>query len=162
MGLEVQRDEVFQRREHRAQLVGRACIGLLVLAAALGLFGTGPLSWDEARSEDGDLTLAYERFARRGAPLELTVTLDPVLAEDGYWELAVERAYLEGMDVRGITPEPSEHIIQGGDVLLRWPSAGGSAPLVVTFSLEGDTLGSLAGALQSRGRSLSFSHFLYP
>jgi hypothetical protein len=61
--MEIETDLEFQRRVWRVPRVGWLIIGAAVVAALLGLFGTGPLS--RASTDGGGLTVEYDRFARR-------------------------------------------------------------------------------------------------
>ena len=77
--LALDQDLDFQRRSWRLQRLGWSAMGVTVLAALLGLFGTGPLSSATVSSQDEALTLQYNRFWRVQSPmtLRLSVTPDP-------------------------------------------------------------------------------------
>jgi hypothetical protein len=68
-------DEAFDRGALVVQRIGWAGMALVLAAALLGLFGSGPLSWRSAWSDEGTLLLRYERFARANANQELLAQL---------------------------------------------------------------------------------------
>jgi hypothetical protein len=63
--LQIDEDLAFQRREWKIQRVGWGAMALVIIAALLGVFGTGPLS--NATLEREGLRLEYERFCRFAA-----------------------------------------------------------------------------------------------
>ncbi len=51
--LDVEEDMAFQRRNWRAERIGWAAMVAIVIAAVLGLFASGPLSWATAQTPTG-------------------------------------------------------------------------------------------------------------
>lgn len=70
-GLEIERDDRFVARERVVHRVAVAVMLLAVVAGALGVFGAGPLT--SATVHGDDFTVTFDRFARNGAPLQVTV-----------------------------------------------------------------------------------------
>jgi hypothetical protein len=101
--LEIQEDLPFQRREWLAERMAWAVMGLLIAAAILGLFGTGPLSRMTAGDWAGPLWLEYERFARLLAPAVLRVHLGPAAARDRTVSLWIDRRYMENVELQQVT-----------------------------------------------------------
>ena len=62
--LQIDEDMEFQRRSWIVQRIGWAIFALVILLAALGLFGDGILSDTKAGQEEGALWLEYPRFER--------------------------------------------------------------------------------------------------
>jgi len=62
--LQINEDMEFQRRSWIVQRVGWLVFALVILLAALGLFGDGILSDAKAGQEEGALWLEYPRFKR--------------------------------------------------------------------------------------------------
>ena len=139
----------------RARNVFAVLWALILVAALLGLFGTGPLS--DARTADGPLQAEYERFTRFGTTTELSI--EPGGGE-GRTNIAISRAYLHDMVIDDIQPQP-----EGQTVL---PDR-----IVYTFELQPPTEVKFfstfreAGAQKATvwgpdGRRLSYTQFVYP
>lgn len=105
--MELDQDLKFEERQWTRQRVGWVVMALIVVAALLGLFGTGPLS---AASVGDETTFAvdYQRFVRRQGQGELTVQVGPNQAREGEIALWLSTAYLGEIGVQGISPEPDE------------------------------------------------------
>jgi hypothetical protein len=104
--LEIQEDLPFQQREWIAERVAWAVMALLVAAALLGDFGTGPLSRTTAGDEAGPMWLEYDRFVRLLAPAPLRVQLGPGAARDGMVRLWIDRRYIDSFELQQVTPQP--------------------------------------------------------
>jgi hypothetical protein len=153
--MEVETDLKFQRRVWRAQRIGWLVIGAAILAALLGLFGTGPLS--RASTDGGGLRVEYDRFARREQPMRLRLVL-PESKLDAQVSLA--RDYLEGLRVEQVVPEPKEVEVVGRWLVYHFSGPG---PLAVTFDVQPIAFGRLAGLAEiSPGEGVSFQQFIYP
>ena len=66
--LSLNQNLIFQKRFWRAQRIGWGVLTVALLAALLGVFGSGPLSHTTVSDASGRLTITYERFARLLAP----------------------------------------------------------------------------------------------
>jgi hypothetical protein len=104
-------DLPYQRREWRAQRFGWWALTVFVAAAALGVFGGGPLSRATAASADGGLRLDYDRFVRSGAPARMLVHVAGSPAPDPGRALHLEfsRDFIDaiGSSVSPRSPRPS-------------------------------------------------------
>src|SRR6185503_14041101 len=81
-GLELEEHVGFQRRDWLAQRIAWVLMVLFVGAAAVGLFGSGPLS--RARADvPGLMTLEYDRFGRLETTEALKVRLEPAATRGG-------------------------------------------------------------------------------
>ena len=65
--LELATDDAFQQIEWRIQRIGWLVWAMLLLAALLGLTGSGWLSGAEVTSDDGAVTVKYDRFLQVNA-----------------------------------------------------------------------------------------------
>ena len=93
--LELEQNLDFQQRSWALQHLGWAVMGLLILAALLGLFGAGPLSSLTTGSQDGLLVLQYDRFWRLQSPMILRVILRPMAIQASEAQIWLSRAYLK-------------------------------------------------------------------
>lgn len=79
--LSIDDDPGFQQHEWRVQRLGWIAALVVLLAAALGLFGGDILS--QATAGEGGLVVEYDRFIRFGAPTTLLLRLSPEAVADG-------------------------------------------------------------------------------
>jgi len=153
--LQLIEDMAFQRREWTMQRLGWAVMSLLVLAAAAGLFGGGPLSSSSAES-DG-LRLEYERFARLDQP----TTLRFHFSADGRDSatVSISRKYLDGVEIEHIMPQPVRVESDRDWLIYSFTARVGAA----SFHLKPEKIGTLAGeAKLGQGKPISFDQLIYP
>jgi len=156
--LEVHQDLAFQRREWRAQRVGWALMFVFVAAAGAGLFGAGAAGNAVAGQSGSELWVDYERFGRRGGPLLMRVHAVPASSA---LRLHLDRAYLEGVRVQSVTPEPASTESAGADLVYIFRVTPGQE-MAVTFDLQAEQVGSRRARLQAGGRQIEFRQFIYP
>jgi hypothetical protein len=106
--IEVGQDLPFQERMWLAQRIGWIAMLAIVVAAATGLFGHGPLAEGRAASGDGTLRLSFEQIARHGVPTAVTIGADRALQQDGKLTVWVARAWLRGVELESVVPDPAE------------------------------------------------------
>ena len=149
----------FGEREATAERVGWLVMVLVLVAAALGLFGNGPIS--HRRSSSDDLTVRYQRFARSQGNTSVEVearaagsagTVDVWMAED----------FLDAYDVETVQPPPRSTSTRAGGVVFSFATEGGAA-VKVTFTLQPEDVGRQHGAVAvGDGRPATFTQFVYP
>lgn len=128
MDLQVPQDEEFQRREWRWERAGWAAMAALLVAGLAGLLGSGPASWARAEGSAGLVEVEYQRVTHHEADDSLTLTLAPRAAQTGTVTVEFTGSWVAGVDVQGITPQPSEQLAVPGGVALRCPSASRARP----------------------------------
>ena len=157
--LQLHEDLGFQRREWRAQRLGSWALTLFVVAAAAGLFGSGPLSRVRATTPDGSLSVEYERFVRRGAGLRLVVHHDAPAS--GAVELRLDRAYVDGLRIERVTPEPETIDVGATDVVFTFSTSSATA-LAIIIDAEPLHAGRLSAQVRtSAGQPLQLSQLVY-
>jgi hypothetical protein len=160
--LEIPEDLPFQRREWLAERAAWAVMALLIAAALLGLFGTGPLSRTMAGDEAGPLWLEYERFARLLAPASLRLHLGPGAGRDGTVRVWIDRRYVDSLELQQVTPQPDSMELSGERLILAFRQAERGAT-VITFNTRPTRFGSLSGQVGLiDGPSLQLRQFVYP
>jgi hypothetical protein len=152
---QIDEDLNFQRREWKIQRLGWVAMALVILAALLGVFGTGPLS--SATIERDGLRLEHERFCRlqRNTELRFTIagTADPVL-------LLIGGEYLDRVRIERITPEPAKAEAVSDGVVFQFVLQG---PAAVTFHLMPKKFGLVSGkARLGQAAPITFTQFIYP
>jgi hypothetical protein len=163
-GFEIDEDLEFERRSWRLQRVGWGMLSLILLAALLGLFGTGWLDSAVAGQPGSQIWLEYNRFGRLQAESSrLEIHLGPGTAANGKVRVWLNHEYMKGVQVTNLTPEP-ESVEAGPErftYVFNVPDA--SQPTLIIFRLEPDKMGRLNGEVGLEGgASLSFKQFVYP
>ncbi|MEU4363013.1 hypothetical protein [Promicromonospora sp. NPDC023987] len=143
------------------QRSGTVLLVLAVVAALAGLFGNGPLSWTERDSGDGVVTVAFERVTHHKADDSVTLAFGPEAVSDGTVTVELTGTWPGGVDVRGISPEPTEQRVAAGGLVLEF-AVEDTDRLEVTVSFRAQEYGPLRGEITVAGRSVSFSQFVLP
>ena len=150
----------FLRRMWVAERIGWVALSAVLVAAALGLFGSGLLSRVEASPPGGAYKVTYGRFERMQSPMTLRVM--PGRSDGGVTRVWISSSYLDGMTIQGILPEPQEMVLDGDRVLFRFPRNGPTAA-AIKFSLEGDSPGPVTGELGvDDAGAVPIRQFFYP
>ncbi|MGH7852538.1 MAG: hypothetical protein ACREP3_03810 [Candidatus Binatia bacterium] len=153
--MEIDADFNFQRRFWVAQRVGWFFFALLIIAALVGFFGTGPMS--RASAQGPGLRIEYERFARLQQPTKIRFVLYEARSAS---QIELSGGYFDAVQIEQITPLPSAVESAGDRLVYRFT---GPSPLSVTFHLKPEEFGSLAGAAKiSGGNAVPFRQFVYP
>ena len=166
--LQVAEDLKAQCRNWAFAVVGSMIMVMVALAGLLGLFGgAGPLSRATVGDQKDTLYIReYERFLRFGKPTTLHVSLDTAAAiEGGEIRLWINREYLKSIQLQEVDPQPKTVEVTPERLLYIFDAKEGSKdrPTEVTFELEPDEIGTLAGRVGlDGGASQTFEQFVYP
>jgi hypothetical protein len=156
-GLNIRDDPAFQRGAWRVERVAWVFFGGVLLAAALGLFGGGPLS--DATERSGAVSVHYERFARRLCAIEVIIRAERAASDTIVVEATgplLGRAHLER-----ITPQPTREtpIAEGTRFVF---AATPGVPAEITLRLEPHDVGRNPATVRIDGVPLAFSTFVFP
>jgi hypothetical protein len=152
-----------QEREWRIQLYGWALMLAIVVAALLGVFGTGPLSSATAGSEPAGLTVKYERFIRHQGEMELTIQIAPGQVESGQVELWIDHAYLDDMVIEDVQPEPEEVRTSGDQRIYVFAVDSADAVLNVHIDSTPKAMGRLESKMGvNEGSGITFTQISLP
>ncbi|HEV2106871.1 MAG TPA: hypothetical protein VGR16_01265 [Thermomicrobiales bacterium] len=161
--LEIDEDLAFTRREWTIQRVGWGVMLLIVVAALLGLFGTGPLSDATAGGAEEGLRINYSRFIRHDGESTLELQVDPGQVENGEVEVWIANGYLDAVQVQQIMPVPAEVRAAGDGKIFVFAVADPLGPVSATFLLSPQGIGRLAGvAAAGDGPRVAFMQLIYP
>lgn len=150
--LEIERDDHFVANERRVHRIAVTAMALVVLGGALGIFGVGPLA-STTRAGDG-FTVTYERFARNGAPLRLTVDQ----ARPGPLRVWIDHAVLDATQLDGVVPAATTE--QRTTAGVRFTFEGSDT---ASFALTGDAIGLVRGRVGlSPDAAVPATILLYP
>jgi hypothetical protein len=159
-GLQLDDDPDFQRREWRVQHVGWWCLGAFVLAALLGVFGSGPLS--HAAAEASGLTVEYERFVRSSAESRLTIDVPPSQTGEPA-QLSISREYLDALDIVHMLPSPSASELRDAEALFWFERReAATTPFTVELRFAPRRIGRRTATVRSGTAAVSFSQLTYP
>jgi hypothetical protein len=154
-----------QHKVWRGQRLAWALMVLVVLAALLGLSGSGPLSGRSAVSADGTVRIEYERFLRRGTPTTLKIHWAPTGRDAAGFSVWLARPYLEDVTIQDMLPPPQA--VQASPDRVTWRfgvnSQDHGAPVTVTIHFAPGAIGRLRGTVGLEARpGLGFSQWVYP
>lgn len=151
-------DMPLQLRVWRFERAGWLLLGLLLLAMLLGLFANGPLSQTSLRTQDGELGIDYQRFARSSLSTRLIITA--TANADG--RLSVELAGdLDRYSLADLQPPPETVELGDGSLTLQFSAAPGRR---ASLPLELRPLRAGLAALQLgvNGKTLRVHQFIHP
>jgi len=164
-GLELEEHVGFQHRDWLAQRIAWVLMVLFVGAAAVGLFGSGPLS--RARADvPGLMTLEYDRFGRLETTEALKVRLEPAATRGGTVRLWVTREFLESARVESVVPPPTRVELADGRLVYVFDVDEPGVPMNVTFNVQPEEIGRSEARLgldsAAGRRDVAFRRFVYP
>jgi hypothetical protein len=132
---------------------------LVLVAAAAGAFGGGPLGWRRLQSADGALVVEYERCLRAYAVSPLRVRVPNAAEKD----LAVrfDRGYLDGIAMRSVVPAPLRAELADGTITFVFDvQPPGRA--VIEFELEARSAGRHVSRLGVGAAEVELRQFALP
>lgn len=154
--LELERDDRFVANERLTHRVAIVVMTLVVVGGALGVFGFGPLA-SATRRGDG-FTVTYERFARNGAPLQVTVQQ----TRPGPRRVWIDDALLEAMQVERVVPAAATERRTTAGATFGFDGSG-TARGTAAFDLTGNAVGMVRGRIgRSPTDAVSIWILLYP
>jgi hypothetical protein len=154
--LEIDQDLEFHHRLWIVQRVGWVIVGLLLIAALAGVFGSGPVS--SSSVGNSAVRLEYQRFGRLQQPTTIRFHFSSEAGDVA--KLFFNRKYLESFVIEHITPPPDE--VEPASQWLIY-SFKRREPTSVTFHLRPDEFGLFSGeARLAEGEPISFRQFIYP
>jgi hypothetical protein len=128
--LEIDRPDVFLRRERGARRIGTGVLSVFVIAGVAGVFGSGPLS--RTRVQDGSVTLQFERFTRQTFRTQLDISIDGLTGVSQ--EIRIPRAFLRRIDMLEMRPADSLKRLEEDVAIFEVPVANGTVSLELLYS----------------------------
>ncbi|HYD20908.1 MAG TPA: hypothetical protein VEB40_05485 [Flavipsychrobacter sp.] len=127
---------------------------VIIFLAAIGLFGTGPLSYETEAGPGG--TIQYERFLRFEAETEVNISADNTT---GVMQLVLPRDYLSYINIIRFNPEPLG-IEQGNNtVIYNFPARGRAQ---ISMTIRPKKGGMFNTNIWVNGNSFPLFHLIYP
>lgn len=138
--LEIDQDLTFQRRSWIVQRTGWTVMALLLVAAMLGVLGSGPLSKGTIEVPERG-RVEYARFARYQTPDTLTVHLGHAATPQREVRLGVDRVFLDRSKIEAVMPPPLRVEGLADRLVYVFAMARTGEPLTITFVLQPQRLG---------------------
>lgn len=162
-GLQIEEDLSFQRRAWAVQRVGWGIMALVLLAALLGLLGSGPLSKATA-DVPGVMRIEYQRFAQYQTPSRLTVHLERGAVAGASVSLGIDRQFLDRAGLESVVP-PARRVHHAEDRLIyEFDVAAPGRPLTLVLYLEPQQAGVVTGrvTVENGSPAAVFRQVVYP
>jgi hypothetical protein len=137
------------------QKIGIVFLFLLVVSAAIGLFGQGVLSRQSYAASGAEIT--FERFFRQEARMSLEISIHS--APGNKTIVSFPNQYLKDFRIESILPEPRENRLEGNRIDYVFE---GSAPMELVFYVIPQKIGSQEGEVRINDVSFQVAHFIYP
>ncbi|MBW4037294.1 MAG: hypothetical protein HIU91_00205 [Acidobacteria bacterium] len=151
----------FQRKWWRFERVIWSVFLVILVCDVLGLFGRGWLSKAKLVSDDGELTLNYERMERSDTPSIMTLHFSEQAIHDGRVKIFVGRTILGPLGAQRISPQPVVSAIGEGGITYTF--AATEAPAVVQIALKPSFPGPHKFTMRMEdGRPVEGSVFVFP
>lgn len=161
--LEAEESLKIQRISWKLERAGWILCAIVLVLAAVGVFGGGPVSRATAESADGAVSVKYNRFARNGAPERLEIELQSWAFSNDKAELWLSREFFSGVRLQEIVPRPEAVDLLPDRIVYHFRSPTGSGSLQVVFDYTPDSSGRrkiTAGA--GGGKVADFWQVVYP
>jgi hypothetical protein len=149
-------DVRFEHRWHRVQRAGRALLVIGIVAAALGIFGTGPLASATADAPGGTFSVDYDRFLRTEQSSNLQISTQ---TSRGPATVAIAQSYLNATGLAGVSPQPDSETARGNRVVLTWQ---GSLPDQIQLQVAPQTIGVHRATIWVAGTPVRFRQVTWP
>jgi hypothetical protein len=149
------------RREWLAERVAQVLGAALLIAGVLGLFGRGPLTWMQATSDDGSLTVDYYTTERYESDSELRLTIHRPASE--MIRLKIDRAFLDVTTPNGIWPPPLKTETIGNALVCTFQLGTGQQEQEVVYYYQHETYGVVKYQVSvDGGEPVNVSQFVFP
>jgi hypothetical protein len=157
--LDILEDLEFHDASWRVARITMGVLLALMLATALGAFGSGPLSHARAGNPAEGPRVEYERLLRFGASTRLRIQLGA--AQDSTAVVALDRAFLDAFQIRAVTPEPQSTRLGHDGVVYEFAVEPGSNSRVL-LELQPARRWAIRSTLHAGQTPLTLTQFVYP
>ncbi len=160
--LDINQDMRFQRRTWKVQRIGWAVLAMMIVGAASGLFGGGPLSRSLADDPALPFTIEYERLGRYHSPQTLRLHLKRSAVAAEPFTVWVSDDYAARIRIASASPDPVGVHLDGGGRSYRFsidPSADGH----IILHFEAEIVGLLTGSIgHDPTHTVRIAQWIYP
>lgn len=152
--LEIDESIDLHKRGWILQRIGWGLLFVTLIAASLGLFGSGVLS-KKKLTQDQNM-LQYERFGRYETQHEIKIIAMP---SNQKVVILFSQHYLENVEIESIVPEPAETKTSSEAVQYIYNT---SSPLTVTFYFKPQNAGNVNTIVGVNDSKFDMNQFIYP
>jgi len=159
----------FERRKWAVDRVIWALMFATVVAALLGVFGSGLFSREtiERAHGGGTIELEHPRLARFHSPEDLRLTVHAPDATGDTLRVALSSEFTSQAQVRRINPEPDAVSVGPEGTVAEWQVRDWSQPVVVDVQYEPDDWGRIGGSIEvqageGEAETIDFSEIVFP
>jgi hypothetical protein len=153
-GLVLDEDLPLHKAGWKVQKVGWIVALLFLVLAALGLFGTGPVS-DRVLHNGAD-SVEFERFLRYESEAEIIFTVNNV---KDTLTISIPENYFSYVNVDAITPLPARNSVDNNVVTYYFPVKGHAK---IYCSIMAKKSGKVSENFTVNNRAFNISHLIYP
>ena len=158
----IDQDEAFERRSFHVQRAGWIVMALIVMAAATGLLGSGPLAKSTAAAA-GAFTVEYERLTRYQAAQTLQIHLQPAVTGRREARVWLSRQFLDSSKIDTIVPTPVRVEGSADRIHYVFHMAKPGDPLLVSFNIQAEQIGLVDARIGvDDGHEVRVKQFVYP
>lgn len=137
--LDLELDDAFHRRESRVQRVGWTVLAVIILAALLGLTGSGPLA--KRRVSASGLDVHWERIARAEARTEIRIETQAALVRDDTLVVRIARPAFDDFQAEEIRPQPERVSVGEAFIEYRFGVPAGARQTTILLVLRPERMG---------------------
>jgi len=142
-----------QQSGWRCQRIGLYCILIIVLTAALGLYGNGVIS--KKIYKEGNAWVEFDQFFRHEAKMQLKVGTESAKKVI----ISFPTHYLNHFEIDAIVPEPKESYFENGKINYIF---NGHDTITITFYLVPQDAGNIKGSLKVNQNLFTINHLIFP
>lgn len=160
--LTLEQDLPYQIRVWRLQRIGWGFIGVVTVAALLGLFGNGPAAPEPVGTFEGAPTAHYQYFTRRGTNIEIVLDFRSGDSEKEAETIRIPHTLLEKASIEDVRPTPLREFMDEYSYVLSVarPESGGD--MQVRMSLVYHNAGWTTERLLVGDDAVELRQFVYP
>lgn len=156
---EFRAEQRFHEREWLVQRIGWAILGVVLLGAILGLFGSGPVS--KRTIAAGHATFEIDRFDRYNRQSQWLLHVSPAATSDETLRVSFGAKFLEPYQIISIVPEPGSMMLSGSQVVLEFEAE--RATQGIAFHVQPTKIGWHTGTLRiGSSEPVAIDQLVYP
>lgn len=160
--IELERNDSFERRQWKVQHVAWVAMSLLIVAAMLGVFGSGPLSSATA-GNSATIAVDYERFIRHTGEGDIAIAVAGGQAVAGEVAVWINAEWLGANQVLVISPEPAAFLAGADRHIYVFAVDDPAQGFEVGIRFTPREMGRIRGAIGiDDGPDVSFTQWSYP
>lgn len=131
--IEIEEDMGFQRRSWIVERVCWILMAVVVVAAVLGLFAEGPLSWTTVGDSRSHIVVEYGRIQRQSAPTTIRVLVAADAIKPDGITIEVDEAFTNALQITTIRPQPVQSMAVANGMRFRFEADARAATALYLY-----------------------------